>query len=442
MYGFLLIMVVIGISGLIAYVGDQIGMKVGKKRISIFGLRPRHTSILITIMTGILIAALTITVILATNNGVRRALFNIQEVVGMLQETRTELDKLDQQLLLKDQQLQEKEQEIRSKESELTNLQTQKEQLDEENRTLEEEKNELNNILENIQEEYNKIQSEYQAAQTNIDDLNEIKIELENQLSALETEKKNLKSEIGSLESEISQLEDVVVELDQEIKRVNKELHDNTAIFYQEDLVYVKGDIIHRGVVKKGDTQDEIVENIMNFIDKANQEVSQKPVKVFEETGNPFRLRFEEIPALGNYILQSDSDQFIVSLVAEANILKNKPVYAQFQINEDFVVYEHGDIITSKTIDTEQSVTDIEIELREILKDVNVNSVKNGVLKDEQGTVGTIEFSRFYEILNIIRSYENEVEIRVVVIEDIRREDGWNGKLSKKIDFIIEPTGE
>ena len=43
MYGVLLIVVVIGLSGLIAYLGDRIGMKVGKRRISLFGLRPKYT---------------------------------------------------------------------------------------------------------------------------------------------------------------------------------------------------------------------------------------------------------------------------------------------------------------------------------------------------------------------------------------------------------------
>ena len=58
MIGVLLIIAVILLSGLIAYLGDQIGMKVGKKRISVFGLRPKYTSIIITVFTGVLIAAL------------------------------------------------------------------------------------------------------------------------------------------------------------------------------------------------------------------------------------------------------------------------------------------------------------------------------------------------------------------------------------------------
>ena len=35
------------VGGLIAYLADKMGSKIGKKRMSVFGLRPKHTSILL-----------------------------------------------------------------------------------------------------------------------------------------------------------------------------------------------------------------------------------------------------------------------------------------------------------------------------------------------------------------------------------------------------------
>ncbi|MCS6949060.1 MAG: DUF3084 domain-containing protein [Armatimonadota bacterium] len=54
------------VSGFIAYFGDWLGRYLGKRRISIWGLRPRHTAMLITSFTGSLIAFLTIVAVLAT----------------------------------------------------------------------------------------------------------------------------------------------------------------------------------------------------------------------------------------------------------------------------------------------------------------------------------------------------------------------------------------
>lgn len=59
-------LIFIVVSGFIAYFGDWLGRYLGKRRISVWGLRPRHTAILITSLTGSLIALLTIVAILAT----------------------------------------------------------------------------------------------------------------------------------------------------------------------------------------------------------------------------------------------------------------------------------------------------------------------------------------------------------------------------------------
>jgi hypothetical protein len=51
-------MIIIGIvGGAIAYLGNQLGRYIGRKKLSIFRLRPRHTSILITTLTGVFIAS-------------------------------------------------------------------------------------------------------------------------------------------------------------------------------------------------------------------------------------------------------------------------------------------------------------------------------------------------------------------------------------------------
>ena len=63
MFGLTLILVLAIMGGAIAFIGDKLGSKIGKKRLSIFGLRPYHTSVLMTVITGILIAAVTLGVL-------------------------------------------------------------------------------------------------------------------------------------------------------------------------------------------------------------------------------------------------------------------------------------------------------------------------------------------------------------------------------------------
>lgn len=75
------VLVLVAAGGFIAWLGDRLGTRVGKKRLSIFGLRPRHTAMLVTIGSGIGIAAVTVLVLVSYDFTVRRALLHGQEII-------------------------------------------------------------------------------------------------------------------------------------------------------------------------------------------------------------------------------------------------------------------------------------------------------------------------------------------------------------------------
>ena len=59
------------VCGFIAYTGDLLGRRLGKRRLTVFGLRPRHTAILCTVVTGMVIAATMVGVLMGASAGVR-----------------------------------------------------------------------------------------------------------------------------------------------------------------------------------------------------------------------------------------------------------------------------------------------------------------------------------------------------------------------------------
>src|SRR6476619_1887276 len=61
-----LILLLLALCGFIAYIGDLLGRRLGKKRLSVFGLRPQHTAVLLTVVTGIIIAGMTFSAALAS----------------------------------------------------------------------------------------------------------------------------------------------------------------------------------------------------------------------------------------------------------------------------------------------------------------------------------------------------------------------------------------
>lgn len=97
--GVFLIPVLIVLSGAIALVGNAVGRNIGRQRLTIFGLRPRYTAQLITVLTGMLITITTLTVVLLLSREARVALFRLNEVLR--ETTRLEQEIKRQQERLK-----------------------------------------------------------------------------------------------------------------------------------------------------------------------------------------------------------------------------------------------------------------------------------------------------------------------------------------------------
>ncbi len=90
--GFLVAVVLLG--GIIAFFADRLGRTLGKKRLTLFGLRPRHTAEVLTIIAGILIPLLTVVLMLAFSSDLRQVLFEGRKAlteVEQLRETRRSL---------------------------------------------------------------------------------------------------------------------------------------------------------------------------------------------------------------------------------------------------------------------------------------------------------------------------------------------------------------
>jgi len=64
---------IIVVSGVVAYVGDWIGRKMGRRRLTLFGLRPRHTAIIISVSGGMALAALTLAAAFLISKPIRDA---------------------------------------------------------------------------------------------------------------------------------------------------------------------------------------------------------------------------------------------------------------------------------------------------------------------------------------------------------------------------------
>jgi len=96
--GWLLILSLLVLGGILSTLGDRLGTRVGKARLSIFNLRPKSTAVLITVFTGSIISAISFAIMVAFNSQLRVGLFELEDIQAKIKDSERELKKLEKNL--------------------------------------------------------------------------------------------------------------------------------------------------------------------------------------------------------------------------------------------------------------------------------------------------------------------------------------------------------
>ncbi len=91
MSAWLLILALLVLGGVLSTLGDRLGSMVGKARLSLFNLRPRKTAVVITALTGSLISALSLGLMLLVSERLRVGLFQLDQIQAKVREGRVAL---------------------------------------------------------------------------------------------------------------------------------------------------------------------------------------------------------------------------------------------------------------------------------------------------------------------------------------------------------------
>jgi uncharacterized protein (DUF3084 family) len=94
--GWLLILALLALGGVLSTLGDRLGSLVGKARLSLLGMRPRRTAVLITVLTGSLISAISLGLMLLVSERLRTGLFELDRLEQRLQTSRLEVARAEQ----------------------------------------------------------------------------------------------------------------------------------------------------------------------------------------------------------------------------------------------------------------------------------------------------------------------------------------------------------
>lgn len=392
MYGLTLILVLVVMGGAIAYIGDKLGSKVGKKKLTVFGLRPKHTSILVTIITGFLIAATTLGILTLASSDVRTALFGMEAL-------KEELDSLSEEVFKQNDELKLNREALETKTQEYLELTKRIKETTRELATVEAERNRAAATLATIQTEYAAAKRDLAEAQQEIDGLVETKQQLDQRVAELNSSK-------TKLEEDVQRLNDLTANLKRGMQIVR-----------EGSILFRAGEALGTSAVKAGETRAETEQALGELILRTNFTVLEK-MGMSDKRVEALWISQADFDELVN-LLDRSGDEYVVRILASNNTIYGEPVIGQFEVFPNKLLYTKDKAVYTETITVPDSQKAEETMLM-FLQKVNAEAIRQGVLPDPlQGTVGAISGSQLFEAVKRLQSVRGPVTLSAVTTENI-----------------------
>ena len=351
MVGIRLIIIMAVVGGFIAYLADKMGSKIGKKKMSIFGLRPKHTSILLTVTSGTIIAVLTIGVVAVSSQSARTALFG--------------MEKLQRELKL-----------LNAEKEDATLA------LNEAKGKVEEQNKKIGELDARMQESMR----ENDAMEAKLAEVNSMYSRAQEALASLTASKEQLTSEIEELEKTTAALRKGIINM-------------------REGQVYYRaGEVVYAGVMRGGLKHDANVAQVNWLLQNANEVALER--LGMQQKDQPLQAIWLSRGAVNNAVnaLDKSKGNLFFRVRTVANIIVGELAVCEIEMFENQFIYSDGTLIYSADFDMHDGSTSHDNLLMGFLTQINHQAVEAGVLLDPlTGKVGNMDAATMIETSNAIR---------------------------------------
>jgi uncharacterized protein (DUF3084 family) len=438
-------MLVLG--GLIAVLGDRLGSKIGKARLTLFGLRPRQTARLVTFLTGWLIAGSTLGILFTLSKSLRQGVFDLDQILKEKREVESELARVKQERnqverelsVAKTEQttvegrLQDINQNFEQAQTQLKTISNQARELREDIKTLLTERQQLvqqkkvlSQQIARFQEQLKVKDKELTEQDQKIAQQNRILAQRQTRLQELEKQQSFLQTEIDEQDQLIGQLDKAISDKDQNLKSREeqlKELESQQAFLkrevevleeyyqtYQElrerRIAIVRGQVLSFAAVRIVDPNA-----VVGAIDRLLSQANRTAMSATQPGNEEVRERVVKITKaqVDQLIAQiKDGQDYVVRILSAGNYVQGEKevrVFTDVALNQK--VFEQNATIATISVDSvELSEADLQNRLDILLSASQFRARRSGIVGDIQ-----VEDGRIKKILNFIEQLSQSSDI-------------------------------
>ena len=444
--GYILILVVLLLGAAIAALGDWTGSRVGKARLSLFNLRPRKTALLVTIITGSLISASTLLVLLTASERLRRGIFELKKIENKLSETRREVNEARSERDAVQQRLEEINRFLKTATAEqartqakLKTVQRQLNQVSRQAGGLRQDIQQLRNERQILIRQRRELVQQRQRVETKLAQQDREIVARDREIVAQDREIVARDREISVRDRAISQKEARLNALETEQSQLEGELQTLYQVFERVrtgNVAIARGQVIAAGVVRVIDPEatSQAVDQLLRDANCAAIERTQPGTactnkRVVQITSAQVRQLIDRI---------DDGRDYVVRILSAGNYVTGETtvqVFAVAEVNQK--IFSTGDLVASISLESPATLPekDIERRIERLLAVVQFRGSQIGVVNNTP-VVGDGRVVTLIRFLEQLQQYASPLEVRALA-----RTDNYTfGPL--KIDLVAMQNGE
>lgn len=377
--GAAIFLVLIVMGGIIAFLGDRIGSKVGKKRMTLFGLRPKYTSVIVTIISGVLISFSTVAVMAVVNENVRVALFGLSKLQAQMND-------LNQEIKVKNRELEKGKSQLEARNKEYEDVTKKSEETSRELDRVESQRIYMERELTSVQDAYDEAQAGVEQSAQEIRDLEKTKEELNSNITVLNQEKKTLL--------------------------------DNIYALREGQVVMQAGQVLTSVTVDEKMAEDQSVKVLESILNDINNMLKQQ-MNITDDNVNLIRVSQSDFDEAVQQLTGAKHKK-LVRIVAAQNLIRGERLIVDFDIHDNLLIFNKGEVVYKGNLDAYSNIRNYELQVLRFLKDLNHYAQTKGVLPDPiTGNVGVLEGQELIDVIQKVKEYGGQCELTVTARRDI-----------------------